>query len=274
MRSSPSSSPWTCTTPWSSASRRARAPKGPGAWRSNAEPLPGRPTSPPRLSVPWNGTPGGRSTAGWPSQGHPDRGRHGRGQQRRGHGLAHRRRGSGRSGWTTWSASELVALARELGAGRGLLPRRLSLRWGGASGNCSSRSSCPTLPLCSSFSKGALHGPRLPGVRRPPAGRGSLAAFAARSAAAERQWRQAQTVDDVVAAAAERPGRHSCNLLPGLCDAKDTSCREGALGGPHERLGPTIYGICALPKDAQALCEKGGHRRHELPGGPPRPGAR
>ena len=48
----------------------------------------------------------------------------------------------------------------------------------------------------------------------------------------------------------------SCSLLPGLCDAKDIILQEGALGALMSGSGPTIYGICRTPEDAQALCDK------------------
>ena len=38
----------------------------------------------------------------------------------------------------------------------------------------------------------------------------------------------------------------SCNLLPGLCDAKDIIVQEGALGALMSGSGPTIYGVCGL----------------------------
>ena len=83
-----------------------------------------------------------------------------------------------------------------------------------------------------------------------------LEAFAARSAAVEQRWRQAKTVDDVVALLQNELEDNSCSLLPGLCDAKDIILQEGALGALMSGSGPTIYGLCRTPEDAQALCDK------------------
>jgi 4-diphosphocytidyl-2-C-methyl-D-erythritol kinase len=82
------------------------------------------------------------------------------------------------------------------------------------------------------------------------------AAFAARSAEAENQWRQVQTVEDVVGLLRNDLEETSCALLPGLCDAKDTLLQEGARGALMSGSGPTIYGVCASTEEARALCEK------------------
>ena len=83
-----------------------------------------------------------------------------------------------------------------------------------------------------------------------------LDAFAKRSAEVERKWRQAKTVSEGVALLQNDLEETSCNLLPGLCDAKDIILQEGALGALMSGSGPTIYGVCASPEDAQALCAK------------------
>jgi 4-diphosphocytidyl-2-C-methyl-D-erythritol kinase len=82
------------------------------------------------------------------------------------------------------------------------------------------------------------------------------AGFAARAAAAEEQWRQVKTVDDIVRLLKNDLEETSCNLLPGLCDARDIILQEGALGALMSGSGPTIYGICASLEEAQAICEK------------------
>jgi 4-diphosphocytidyl-2-C-methyl-D-erythritol kinase len=81
-------------------------------------------------------------------------------------------------------------------------------------------------------------------------------AFAARAAAEEARWRGAKTVEDVAQILYNDLEETSCNLLPGLCDAKDIILQEGALGALMSGSGPTIYGICASRKDAEALCAK------------------
>jgi 4-diphosphocytidyl-2C-methyl-D-erythritol kinase len=82
------------------------------------------------------------------------------------------------------------------------------------------------------------------------------AAFAARSAKAEQQWLQVQTVEDVTRLLQNDLEETSCNLLPGLCDAKDTLLQEGALGALMSGSGPTIYGVCASREEAEVLCAK------------------
>jgi len=82
------------------------------------------------------------------------------------------------------------------------------------------------------------------------------AAFAARAAGAEAQWRGVRTVGDVAGLLRNDLEDISCNLLPGLCDAKDILLQEGALGALMSGSGPTVYGLCASREDALALCEK------------------
>jgi 4-diphosphocytidyl-2-C-methyl-D-erythritol kinase len=83
-----------------------------------------------------------------------------------------------------------------------------------------------------------------------------LAAFTARSTEAEEQWRRVQTVEDVTRLLRNDLEETSCNLLPGLCDAKDTLLQEGALGALMSGSGPTIYGVCASLEEAETLCAK------------------
>ena len=83
-----------------------------------------------------------------------------------------------------------------------------------------------------------------------------LADFTARSSEAEAQWRRVQTVKGVAGLLRNDLEETSCNLLPGLCDAKETLLQEGALGALMSGSGPTIYGVCASQEDAEALCAK------------------
>ncbi len=83
-----------------------------------------------------------------------------------------------------------------------------------------------------------------------------LADFSSRSSEAEEQWRRVQTVGEVAGLLRNDLEETSCNLLPGLCDAKDTLLQEGALGALMSGSGPTIYGVCASREDAEALCAK------------------
>lgn len=80
--------------------------------------------------------------------------------------------------------------------------------------------------------------------------------FAVRAAAAEQLWRQARTVQDVAGLLRNDLEETSCNLLPGLCDAKDILLQEGALGALMSGSGPTFYGVCASREDAEALCAR------------------
>jgi 4-diphosphocytidyl-2-C-methyl-D-erythritol kinase len=80
--------------------------------------------------------------------------------------------------------------------------------------------------------------------------------FAARSRIVEERWRQVRTVEDVCALLHNDLEETSCHLMPGLCDAKDTLVQEGALGALMSGSGPTVYGVCASPEDAAALCAK------------------
>ncbi len=84
----------------------------------------------------------------------------------------------------------------------------------------------------------------------------TAAGFGTRAAEAEEQWRQARTTEDVARLLCNDLEETSCNLLPGLCDAKDTLLEEGALGALMSGSGPTIYGICASRDEAQALCDR------------------
>jgi 4-diphosphocytidyl-2-C-methyl-D-erythritol kinase len=83
-----------------------------------------------------------------------------------------------------------------------------------------------------------------------------VAAFAARSAEVEEQWRHVRTVEDVVRLLRNDLEETSCSLLPGLCDAKDIMLQEGALGALMSGSGPTIYGVCSSREHAQSLCDK------------------
>jgi 4-diphosphocytidyl-2-C-methyl-D-erythritol kinase len=81
-------------------------------------------------------------------------------------------------------------------------------------------------------------------------------AFAARSREADRLWRKARSIDDVAELLQNDLEEISCNLLPGLCDAKETLIQEGALGALMSGSGPTIYGVCSSQDDAEALCAR------------------
>jgi 4-diphosphocytidyl-2-C-methyl-D-erythritol kinase len=81
-------------------------------------------------------------------------------------------------------------------------------------------------------------------------------AFAARAVAEEEKWRRVKTVEEVANILYNDLEETSCNLLPGLCDAKDIILQEGALGALMSGSGPTIYGVCASGEDAAALCAK------------------
>ena len=54
-----------------------------------------------------------------------------------------------------------------------------------------------------------------------------MADFTARSTEAEKQWRRVLTVEDVAGLLRNDLEQTSCSLLPGLCDAKDTSSKKG-----------------------------------------------
>jgi 4-diphosphocytidyl-2-C-methyl-D-erythritol kinase len=82
------------------------------------------------------------------------------------------------------------------------------------------------------------------------------AAFARRSAEVEEEWRRVQTIGDVAKLLQNDLEETSCNLLPGLCDAKDIIVQEGALGALMSGSGPTIYGLCGSAEEADALCAK------------------
>jgi 4-diphosphocytidyl-2-C-methyl-D-erythritol kinase len=114
----------------------------------------------------------------------------------------------------------------------------------------------PELPLVLIFTDDMLstaHVYREFDVRNPAQ---DLEAFAARSAVVQRHWRQVKSVDEVIALLQNDLEETSCNLLPGLCDAKDIILQEGALGALMSGSGPTVYGVCRTPDDAQALCDK------------------
>jgi 4-diphosphocytidyl-2-C-methyl-D-erythritol kinase len=80
--------------------------------------------------------------------------------------------------------------------------------------------------------------------------------FAARAAAAREQWKVVAAIEDVVALLRNELEETSCNMLPGLCDAKEIIVQEGALGALMSGSGPTIYGVCGSVEEAQKLAAK------------------
>jgi 4-diphosphocytidyl-2-C-methyl-D-erythritol kinase len=86
--------------------------------------------------------------------------------------------------------------------------------------------------------------------------RENRADFLARSQDEEQRWRQVRTATDVAKLLRNDLEETSCNLLPGVCDAKETLVLEGALGALMSGSGPTVYGVCASNEGAQALCDK------------------
>jgi len=83
-----------------------------------------------------------------------------------------------------------------------------------------------------------------------------LQGFAERADVASGLWKEAASLDDVVKLLRNELEETSCNLLPGLCDAKDILLQEGAVGALMSGSGPTIYGICRSQEDAEALAAK------------------
>ena len=83
-----------------------------------------------------------------------------------------------------------------------------------------------------------------------------LATFLRRADEAEGRWRGVQSVGDVAGLLQNELEPTSCNLLPGLCDAKSIIMQEGALGALMSGSGPTFYGLCASAEEAEKLCAK------------------
>ncbi len=153
------------------------------------------------------------------------------------------------------SAADLHKLARGLGAD---VPFFLDPRTaiGRGIGDLLEPLPLPELPLVLIFTDQPLstaHVYREFDVRNPPE---ESAAFAARSAAEEEKWRRVKTVQDVAKSLSNDLEATSCDMLPGLCDAKDIILQEGALGALITGSGPTVYGVCASMADAEALCAK------------------
>lgn len=153
------------------------------------------------------------------------------------------------------SEADLRRLARGLGAD---VPFFLDPRpaIGRGIGDLLEPLSLPELPLVLIFTDQMLstaHVYREYDLRRPgEAGE----AFAARSSEAEDHWRQVRTVEDISGLLRNDLEETSCSLLPGLCDAKDIIVQEGAVGALMSGSGPTIYGICRSPAEAQTICDK------------------
>ena len=82
------------------------------------------------------------------------------------------------------------------------------------------------------------------------------ASFLKRAEEAEARWRRVQTIGHVAGLLQNDLEATSCNLLPGLCDARDIIMQEGALGALMSGSGPTFYGLCASSEDAEQLCAK------------------
>ena len=83
-----------------------------------------------------------------------------------------------------------------------------------------------------------------------------MASFLKRAEEAEARWRRVRSIGDVVELLQNDLEVTSCNLLPGLCDAKDIILQEGALGALMSGSGPTFYGLCTSAEHAEQLCDK------------------
>jgi len=153
------------------------------------------------------------------------------------------------------SDDELRRLARALGAD---VPFFLDPRpaIGRGRGELLTPLSLPELPLLLIFTDQPLSTARVYREFDAQNAAEHLADFTARSSEAEEQWRRVQTVKEVAGLLRNDLEETSCNLLPGLCDAKETLLQEGALGALMSGSGPTIYGVCASQEDAEALCAK------------------
>ena len=159
------------------------------------------------------------------------------------------------AGGPVLSDAEMHKLARGLGAD---VPFFLDPRpaIGRGIGDLLEQLSLPELPLVLIFTDQPLstaHVYREFDLQHPVEG---AAAFDGRSAGAEERWRRVQTIADVVHLLQNDLEETSCNLLPGLCDAKDIILQEGALGALMSGSGPTIYGLCGSVEEADALCAK------------------
>ncbi len=159
------------------------------------------------------------------------------------------------AGGPDMSPADLRTLARALGAD---VPFFLDPRpaIGRGIGDLLEPLSLPELPLVLIFTDQPLstaHVYREFDARNPPEG---AAAFTARAVAEEERWRRVKTVEDVARSLCNDLEETSCSLLPGVCDAKDIILQEGAIGALMSGSGPTIYGVCATPEDAKALCAK------------------
>ncbi len=82
------------------------------------------------------------------------------------------------------------------------------------------------------------------------------AVFAARAAAEEARWREVRTVGEVARLLRNDLEDTSCELLPGVCEAKETLLMEGVLGALMSGSGPTVYGVCGSHEEAAALCAR------------------
>ncbi len=153
------------------------------------------------------------------------------------------------------SAAELHRLAAGLGAD---VPFFLDPRpaIGRGIGDLLEPLPLPELPLLLVFTDQPLSTARVYREFDVRQGSEEPAHFAARSAEAELRWRRVQSIQEVARLLQNDLEETSCDLLPGLCDAKDILLQEGALGALMSGSGPTFYGLCTSTDEAQALCEK------------------
>jgi 4-diphosphocytidyl-2-C-methyl-D-erythritol kinase len=96
-------------------------------------------------------------------------------------------------------------------------------------------------------------------------------AFAARCAAAEVQWKGLEQImagdavepGAVVAAALENDLESaSFSLLPGLAARRQALLEAGTLGALMSGSGPTMFGVCRSPEDADMVCGRLAARGH------------
>jgi 4-diphosphocytidyl-2-C-methyl-D-erythritol kinase len=85
---------------------------------------------------------------------------------------------------------------------------------------------------------------------------GERSAFERRAGEAAERWRQVKDSGQVARLLKNDLEKSALGLVPALVDVRDSMIREGALAAMVSGSGPTLFGICGSPEDAQRVADK------------------
>jgi 4-diphosphocytidyl-2-C-methyl-D-erythritol kinase len=80
---------------------------------------------------------------------------------------------------------------------------------------------------------------------------GERSAFEHRSGSAAKRWHQVQDAAQVASLLENDLERSTLRLMPALGDVRAAMIREGVLAAMVSGSGPTLFGVCGSPEDAQ-----------------------